>query len=317
VPPSLGQESQKSTISPRYVQDRNPYKDNPGPGQYSVSPRFAVDATKFTLKGRPAIKDREGSPGPAAYSPEWLAGRVRAPVHSVHVRPHVPPLEIMPGPGQYTISRDLEGLKATLHGRPPDPSGAVTPGPSDYVPGESHLESPARFTIKNRREVKEHPNTAPYRVLASMVGEGPKISLSSRHREPKGPVAPGPTYVPPNFGEDDQKNSIGYRGPGPKDPHLGEPGPGAYNTCGNLAEEPTKITIAPRYGRERPNTNPAPDQYDPDWQKTRRAPTMPAIRVKPPDGKLESRPGYVLLQSTLGGPAYTMKGGDNLDGMLG
>ena len=87
VPPPLGADSKKVSMSHRHGQVRDSRADNPGPGAYDIQPRFANDAPKSTLHSRTKLNDSGSiSPGPAAYLPKDDATRKRAPSASIHVR---------------------------------------------------------------------------------------------------------------------------------------------------------------------------------------------------------------------------------------
>ena len=226
VPPHFGEGSRKSMISPRHGTTRDPFRDNPGPGEYSIPEKFAKEANKFTMKGRHGTKTRERSPGPAAYTPDWKVTKVRAPSVSVHVRPQSKALEVTPGPSDYTISRDImDGKKPTIHGRTTARQMAVTPGPSDYTPKVNAVQKQAPiYSIKDRYPEKIKAIDAPYLALPTTMGEGPKIALSSRHKTPEAPATPGPNYVPPSLGQDAVKNTISGRRSDDRNPFRDNPG---------------------------------------------------------------------------------------------
>ncbi|OHT01264.1 hypothetical protein TRFO_31975 [Tritrichomonas foetus] len=149
-----------------------------------------------------------------------------------------------------------------------------------------------------------NPNTAPYLAIPSTIGEGPKISMSSRHPEAKGPTTPGPEYIPPNIGEDASKIAMSFRHNNEK-PNT-NPGPGTYTINPRFAVDANKYTIKNRNFTEHPNTNPAPDAYSPDYNVTKESPKKISIHIKPGEKKPEQRPGYYNLPSTLGGPYITI-----------
>ena len=203
VPPPLGADAQKASMSSRHGDARDPRADNPGPGAYNIQPKFANDAQKSTLHGRTGSdKDGTDSPGPAAYNPNMDAVRAKAPAASMHIRPQDRNAEVTPGPGDYAISRDLGGKGASMHIKGRDAQPEMTPGPGAYSPTDKTLGDAPKFTMKGRHEQNQNVNNAPYRALPSTVGEGPKISMSSRHKVKDAENTPGPNYVPPPLGAD-------------------------------------------------------------------------------------------------------------------
>jgi hypothetical protein len=293
---------------------RDPHAGEPGPANYDTHGQVGDDGPHYTIRNRFGSEKSNSNPSPDQYSPDYTRTRSQAPIASIHVRTEDCHRDATPGPSDYSISRDLGGLSPTLHIRPESKKQDETPGPSDYHP--SDLDSGPSFTIKTKHEITEHPNTAPYRELPSHVGEGPKISLSSRHAEPRGPVSPGPSYIPPNLGEDSQRSAIGIRGRDAPNPHIHEPSPADYTINPRFAREAPAFTLKSRTGKDKLNQNPGPGKYDPNWLPTRPATAAAAIRPRLRDAKPETRPGYVKLPSTLGGPYYTVKGREELDGFV-
>jgi hypothetical protein len=181
VPPGLGSDIQKIGISPRYVQSRDVHKDEPGPGTYNVGQTIGSEGQKFTLKSRVGTEKQNSNPGPDAYSPDYEKIGQSGASPLIHGRIKTRDIEVSPGPSDYEVKRELGGRSASIHTRPSEHTRDPLPGPSDY-----YSPSPiggTSFTIKNRHEIVQHPIDAAYVSLNSFVGEGPKISLSSRHVE--------------------------------------------------------------------------------------------------------------------------------------
>ena len=78
VPPPLGSDAAKVAMSYRHSEPRDSRLDNPGPGAYDIQPKFANDAPKATMHVRTSTRDTESTPGPAAYSPDYLATKFYA-----------------------------------------------------------------------------------------------------------------------------------------------------------------------------------------------------------------------------------------------
>jgi hypothetical protein len=98
VPPAFGASAQRSALASRHGPGRDPRRDDPGPGAYTVRPLFANEASKFTLHQRTGRRaDEPVSPGPAAYSPTVDAARPRAPAAAMHIRPQARGADATPG----------------------------------------------------------------------------------------------------------------------------------------------------------------------------------------------------------------------------
>jgi hypothetical protein len=117
VPPGLGSDAQKTSMSFRTQSVTDPRASNPGPGSYEISPRFSNDAHKYTLKGRQGVEYSNPSPGPAAYSPDFNKSKVSAPAPSIHIRP----ADRSPDqrPGYIALPSTLTGPKYTIGVRDP------------------------------------------------------------------------------------------------------------------------------------------------------------------------------------------------------
>jgi hypothetical protein len=312
LPPNMGESAQRSAIGGRIGKLRDPHLGEPGPGAYEIGREG--ESARIVIGKRFGREKANENPAPGAYSP--VEGHAKN-MTAIHVRCEERRREEGPGPSDYEIKRELRGLAVTIHGRVKGKEIEVTPGPSDYKVKVVREGSPS-YTIKERHEKVEKVMAVPYRMMKTTVGEGPKISLSGRHRELKGGgKSPDPSYVPPKFGEDGQRSTIGERmEKGVRDSHLGEPGPAHYVINPSFSREAPAFTLKGRVGRDEVNENPSPDKYNPDWVKTRRSSVIPAIRMRPKDGKPEERAGYYELPKLFGGRSYTIKGREELGGMI-
>lgn len=314
IPPPLGSDAKKSSFSFRHPEGRDVKSDNPGPGAYSISPAFANEAKKYTLHGRTGDPFRISSetPGPAAYNPDYLATRTRPPSSTFHVRTTLPTTaDITPGPGAYAISRDLGGKKASFHQRPVTASFSNnTPGPGAYNPSmTSTMPNPPKYTMKGRHEINSSSiNTAPYRALPSSIGVGPRISLGSRREVRNAENTPGPSYLPPSFGSDAKKSTMGGgRYIEPRSASYDFPGPGAYSVPSSFGNESRKSSLHSRHAE--PNSSaasPGPGAYYPSYNYTKpRAPSA-SMHIRTRMNQPESTPGYYDIGSTLQGPKFTI-----------
>ena len=310
VPPPLGSDAKKVSMASRHKEIRSLSADNPGPGTYSIPPKFANDAHKFTLHGRTNDQFSFGSqsPGPAAYNPDYMAVKKRAPSATLHIRASYTKGDITPGPGAYQISRDLGGKAATFHSRPVTSMKDTTPGPGAYNPSDATLKVGPKFTFKGRHETSTRPDTAQYRLLPSTIGQGPKISLGSRHAERNSENTPGPSYIPPSFGSNARKSSMGMRHKELRSSSADFPGPGAYSIPERFARDARKSSLHSRTMDSFTigDVSPGPAQYTPDYssQKPRAPSATMHIRTKLPQP--EQTPGYYDLGSTLKGPSFTI-----------
>lgn len=317
VPPAMGTDSKKISMGVR-TSIRTTADDTPGPGAYNISPKFANDAKKFSMRGRTRnLNEGESiSPGPGAYAPNYDATRKRAPTASMHSRPETRSIEVTPGPGEYSISREMGGRAASFHGRPQERNIETTPGPGAYNVGSSmDRRGTPGFTMKSRHETTQQVTAAPYRDLPSTIGQGPKISMYSRHETRRVSDTPGPSYVPPAMGTDSKKISMGIRTNTSHDSRAETPGPGAYNIRPQFATDAKKFSMRSRTKNlnEGESASPGPGAYAPNYDATRkRAPTA-TMHVRTKMHQPEETPGYVALPSTLGGPKFSIGQRETLD----
>jgi hypothetical protein len=143
-----------------------------------------------------------------------------------------------------------------------------SPGPAVYTQPSTDVYKPKspEWTLKSRHSVPERPNTAPYRDIGSTVGEGPRISLSSRHKARQTDNIPGPNYIPPGLGSDAQKSTLASRHADVRDSRIDNPGPGSYSIPPKFANEATKYTLHQRTEGGGPDhCSPGPAAYSPDY----------------------------------------------------
>ena len=310
IPPPLGSDAKKTSLSFRHSEARDPMADTPGPGAYNITAKFANDAPKSSMHGRTQDMFQFGSqsPGPAAYMPNFEATKKRAPTASLHVRTSIEKSDVTPGPGAYSISRDLgNGKGPSFHGRVSTRQSYSTPGPGAYSPNYSSLGGP-KFSMKGRHETNTRPDSAPYRALPSTIGQGPRFSLGARHQIKDTETTPGPSYIPPPLGSDAKKTSFTFRHSEARNPMADTPGPGAYNITAKFANDAPKSSM---HGRTQDmfqfgSQSPGPGAYKPDYSATMpRAPSA-SMHIRPKDRISDASPGYRNLGSTLTGPKFTI-----------
>lgn len=166
-----------------------------------------------------------------------------------------------------------------------------TPGPGAYMPPSDFGKAPA-YTIKHRYQEKTNVNTAGYQCLENTVGQGRKWSLSSRHKERDYVAAPGPSYVPPKFGQDAPTSTFHQRTED-RGPRALSPGPGKYNTRADLGGK--KYTMKARQfpPDEGDPDGPGTGKYLPDYSKVLKKERQSGIgpRLKDPKGDVTPGPG--------------------------
>ncbi|EAY20853.1 hypothetical protein TVAG_436770 [Trichomonas vaginalis G3] len=293
VPPSMAQSARGISIGSRSPDGK--IEVTPGPGQYNTLNKSGVDGvTPITIKGRTPLPGAgTDSPGPAGYNPDYDATRKSSPSPTIGRRGIDPKVEVTPGPSDYAISRDItNGQGISMHIRPREGDIAVTPGPSDYGnPNNPSSSNSPSYTIGHRYEQKTDTNQAGFVNLPSTVGQGPKISMSSRHEARDVEPTPGPNYVPPSLAESSRGVTIGHRSPDGKTEIT--PGPGQYDTLNKSGVDGvTPITIKGRnYMPETSVDSPGPAGYSPDYNSTRRGSPSPTIGRRGIDPKIPVTPG--------------------------
>jgi hypothetical protein len=311
VPPPLGADAKKSTMSFRHQESRSLGADNPGPGSYDIPSKFGNDAQKSSMHAR--TNDQFGigtqSPGPGAYAPDYSSQFKRAPSATMHVRTEQKRDDFTPGPGAYSISRELGGKGSVFHVRATSSSAASsTPGPGAYSPSSTLFSSGPKYTMKSRHESSSRPTTAPYRALPSSIGSGPKISLASRHATRDSEVTPGPSYVPPPLGADAKKSTMSFRHQESRSLGADNPGPGSYDIPSKFGNDAPKSTMHARTNDQFGvgTQSPGPGAYAPDYSSQfKRAPSA-TMHIRTRTNQPESTPGYYDIGSTLTGPKYTI-----------
>jgi hypothetical protein len=173
------------------------------------------------------------------------------------------------------------------------------------------------FSIRPRPEQSQSALThAPYQVIPSAVGEGPKYSLGIRGERKPGDVVPGPNYMPPQFGKGGQGSTLYSRRDDPRQKaRAATPGPGQY-VIGSTMGEGKKFTVKARRfppGEQGAAASPGPAQYLPQHLD---GPGPRSIHGRIPEPKDKGKnPHYRLLESTFGKgtPKWTIGNRETLD----
>jgi hypothetical protein len=315
IPPPLGTDAKKSSLSYRHTHGQDSGIDSPGPGAYAIKPKFGNEANKFTFHQRTGgTRDDTVSPGPAAYHPNLDAMYPHALPSTMHIRTKSGSSDVTPGPSDYAVSRALGGPSSTFHVRPQESNSQNTPGPGQYCPSNRGMGEAPKWSFKSRHDTENHPTNAPYRALPSTVGAGPKISMASRHAQRTATDTPGPAYIPPPLGADAKKSSMSYRHTHGQNSGIDSPGPGAYPIKPKFGNEANKFTFHQRTGGTRDDTvSPGPAAYSPNIDAMRPRGPASAMHVRTPMKGAEQTPGYLALGSSFGKGGVTIGRKEYLD----
>ena len=301
IPPDFGSQSRKSHVGTRPA-PLTPF-DTPGPGAYNVSPGIGSNGRGSTLHGHDkSIVMGPPTPGPAAYTPDARAILKRSPAAHVGVRPREMDPEDTPGPGAYSLPRDMGGTACYVHvRRREDPDNGI-PGPGAYSP--SGKPGGPRYSIGERHPIEDRPITAPYRSFPSSIGQGRKVAIMGRH-ELRGDTTPGPSYIPPGIGASGKMWTMGKRY-APLKP-LDTPGPGEYKVGTDFARQARSSSL---HGRDKTidiqKDSPGPAAYTPNALATKRRSPATTIHLRTKLRDPDQTGGYCNLGSTLHGPRYTI-----------
>jgi hypothetical protein len=203
-----------TTPGPGSYDPSNPRK-SPGPsytfhgrshpqGDVNVAPYCQLptnigEGPKISFSSRHRELPKDQVPGPTEYSPDYMRGKRKAPVSTIHSRLDERSPNVVPGPGEYSIDRGLGGLQSTLHSRTPDLNVSTTPGPGSYDPSNPRKGPGPSYTLHGRSDPQSEVNLAPYRQLPTNIGDGPIISFSGRHPELKDIPTPAPDAYFPDY----------------------------------------------------------------------------------------------------------------------
>lgn len=164
------------------------------------------------------------------------------------------------------------------------------PSPADYtIPTKFGLESP-RYTIRPRPEMKTQGNRAGYDYNPNTIGTGRKVPIGVRPKEREKEVTPGPSYMPPAFGQDTPRVALhgkmvnNERGFG-----VESPGPGKYDT--NTTSRSPRWVIGHRQFEQGKIFGPGPGKYNPDYDRVMSSAPKTGIRVKTAGAKQQITPG--------------------------
>lgn len=163
------------------------------------------------------------------------------------------------------------------------------PSPADYaVPSTIGHDTP-RYTIKHRPEDKNNTNTAGYTYNPNTIGTGLKKSLASRPKDPKVEPTPGPSYVPPPFGQNSPRVALHGKSVEKRTLGVDSPGPGKYDT--NVSSSSPRWTVGNRKFAEEKPSGPGPGKYNPNYDNVLSNAPQTHIRSKVGDQKPQITPG--------------------------
>lgn len=165
----------------------------------------------------------------------------------------------------------------------------VAPSPADYsVPSTIGHDTP-RYTIQHRPTNKEPKNTAGYTYNPNTIGTGLKKSLSSRPKDPKVEPTPGPSYVPPPFGQNTPRVAFHGKPVDKKTYGVDSPGPGKYDTY--VSSSSPRWTVGHRKFNEEKPSGPGPGKYNPNYDTVLSNAPQTHIRSKVGGSKPQVTPG--------------------------
>jgi len=307
VPPQFGVESKKICVSPKYPERRT--EQGPGPADYS--PLTIISSPRISIKEKNCIeKGENSSPGPGAYIPDFSKVMPTSPRPYIHVKPEIKQKDVQhPGPGQYTIPRNLNPRPVSFHIRTRYKENEASPGPSDYTPDYSKTQpsSPRPYVhVKPTAKIRDEGDPGPGQYDVSRKLEARPITFHIRTRMKTNDATPGPADYAPNGRLKSPSYTIGPRieqknkkldvpyysipssvGEGPKitinsrtkeKPYDPQPGP-AY-TPPQFGSESTKVTFGHRYYKKTEDTSPGPGQYPTPDSRTCKISIHPKLMVK-------------------------------------
>ena len=277
--------------------------DTPGPGAYTIR---AEERDGVSMKFR--YKERvEEAPGPGAYCPPQDAQQRQGPSWSFVGKPQERPIEVTPGPGQYSdvATTNDEAKGVSIGGaRREMPSDAAArenfPGPGFYETATSALSTVGPTSFGNARRTNEFEATAnkneapgpgtydPHAAAALVEKRAPVPSLGGNAERfasdgPEG-SAPGPGHYLVTY--DAQTIVGGAIAQAPRDAGgwaanetaTGALGPGAYESTVTF-NSGRAVSIGLPIAGPAPDTNPlvGPGAYDAAAAAASILPAAPAI----------------------------------------
>ncbi|GAX72683.1 hypothetical protein CEUSTIGMA_g139.t1 [Chlamydomonas eustigma] len=290
--------------------------DSPGPADYNME-SYAETGPAFTMGMRPQERVDQGLPAPGEYEmprESWRQGpaytmRLQL-LDTLAARPE------SPGPGQYTV-RALEGGPAfTMSGRVADPSAsssAALPGPGEYE--YERLDGGPAFSMRGKegqRAATQSPGPGDYFKASKAGMEAPAFTMRSKtldlSAEDGSPAGPG-QYNPEKLLPAAPAYTMRPKTEAESVPES--PGPGTYTEV-HLAQGPAWTMKGPHRppadAHEPGQDSPGPTHYNAP-QSTLDGPAF-TMRGRVKDAEEEGHPGpgeYVGAGQARGGPAYTIR----------
>eukprot|EP00931_Biecheleriopsis_adriatica_P097771 TRINITY_DN7160_c0_g1_i2.p1 TRINITY_DN7160_c0_g1~~TRINITY_DN7160_c0_g1_i2.p1 ORF type:complete len:237 (-),score=28.23 TRINITY_DN7160_c0_g1_i2:90-800(-) len=191
-----------------------------------------------------------------------------------------------PGPGQYTVpeTEQVKFATSSRYGFGTSPRDLIrpasAPGPGEYNPAHPRLAAGQQFGFGTsvRQSVKHTSQSTPgpgsYTQSGRMGAEGPKYTATSKRAGYKAADVPGPgTYhsAPPPVADLNASAQLpsakrapkwGF-GTSPREAVISNqvPGPGSYDSRGDMAQRGPKYSIRSKTEPRRNNDTPGPGSY--------------------------------------------------------
>ena len=302
MPPSLGSDAQKSSFHERI--NRTKKDTTPGPGSYNIATQF--DGKKYSIKSRTWIREEGEIPGPGVGSLNPDYRKIMKSSTACSIRPKLsdPKTEPTPSPNDYTINRDLSKISSTFHQKRIDFGPEKTPGPL-VAPHVFGSDGP-KHTIRGRIDLKSDKPDPEIRTLKGSFGNTRPVSMHQKRYDRDWTQSPGPSYVPPPFGSEGRKSSMGSRRNTRRRVEQEPPGPGKYDPRPQSASHAYTIASKAEMPREGPPNTPGPDAFRPDYNVIMKSSIKTVILERHPEKDPGPGAPYQDLGSTLTRPKITI-----------
>lgn len=176
------------------------------------------------------------------------------------------------------------------------------PGPSDYTVSRAFTDKKG-ISISPRYTFKESRPDPGLVNLRSTMGNGPRVTIGPRYRDLRRDDVPGPTYVPPPFGQ-----VVGVKFPrakAPRVPKNSNPSPQDYSPQYDFNVGLKKNVQASIGTAKRPSifngdpSTPSGANYNPRFSYTKSSSPRITIKNKYRDPKKDRTGEYVAARTTL------------------
>ena len=146
----------------------------------------------------------------------------------------------------------------SLHDWAKNTNQSSTPGPGTYTISRNLGTDVPRYSISARIKERRPEHVPVLRNMRSSLSGGP-MSFGCRSKDPPPNLTPAPSYTPPTFGKTGVFLSIQTRR---EEPIKDTPGPGNYNISRKLTNKKIMIGKGPRTDLINHETLPPPGAYD-------------------------------------------------------